>query len=1021
MIDHRQKRYWQSPEERDGSEEFIRAAKPEFPEPLDVSDRGVGRRGFLKAAGFTLGGLVCAGCQRGPVHKAIPYLVQPEDVTPGRAYFYASTCASCTAGCGLLVKNRDGRPIKLEGNPSHPFSRGGLCAVGQASLLGLYDSQRLKDPLRDGKPATWPTLDAAVIEELAAIKRQGGKVRFLTGTVTSPTTRAWINRFLSQFSDGRHVVYDELSCSAILDAHEQTHGVRALPHYRFERAEVIVGFDADFLGTWISPVEFTVGYRHGRNLDSRPPHFAYHVQFESRMSVTGSKADRRIRITPGELGLVMTYLAAYVGEAAGMPLIAVAELAPPSVSEDSLNELAHRLWQARGRSVIVCGSQDIATQVMCNYLNHLLGNYGTTVDLQASSNQRQGNAAALTELLKELYADSVAALLVYGANPVYDLPGGQQIADAVRRVPLSVSFTERPDETTAAVKYVCPDHHYLESWSDVEAVSGIVGVSQPAISPMGNTRSVVESLATWMSAPRSVYDLLREHWQTEIFQRFKGGGPFQAFWDRAVHDGYVEVSPQPIVGQAFRPASVQPIRTSQPLPDGTLALVLYPKVAILSGKSAYNPWLQELPDPITKVTWDNYACLSPTAADGLGVQEGDIVHVTVAGQGHDQRSIELPVVIQPGQHDRVVAVALGYGCEASRRFGDIGPQWLQGQPTLGENGLVGASAAPLLTMDGGTLRYTGTAVALSRTGRQHLLARTQTYQSITVPERLAPRGMERRPNIRETTPARLHAMPSSCPSESDAAQEDLWPADHEYTGHRWAMVIDLTACTGCSACVIACQVENNVPVVGKDEVRRNRVMHWIRIDRYYAEQKGEVDVAYQPMLCQQCENAPCETVCPVLATVHSEEGLNQQVYNRCVGTRYCANNCPYKVRRFNWFGYAHNDKMQNLALNPDVTVRSRGVMEKCSFCSQRIQAAKLEAKCQGRPLADGDIQPACQQSCPAGAIVFGDMNDSGSAVSRLIKSGRHYRVLEEINVKPVVGYLSVVRNRAASEGQVDHE
>ena len=922
------------------------------------------RRSFLKAAGFSFGGAMLAGCSRAPVEKAIPYLIKPDEITPGRAYHYASTCGGCSAGCGLLVKVRDGRPIKLEGNPQHPLNRGALCAVGQASILGLYDSHRLKHPLKDGRVVTWEDADGAILAELEAIRRERKPVRFLSSTITSPALRAQLDRFLKTSPDAQHVVYDPLSVSAILGAHERTHGARVLPAYRLERAEVIVSFDADFLGTWISPVEYAQLWSARRSPEGA---FSYHVQFESRLTVTGSKADRRVRVAPGEIGGLMNQLAERLAKKGGA------------------DPLAERLWNTRGKSLVLCGVNDVATQVLCNYINHLLGNYGSTIDLERPSFQRQGDDRQLETLLAELREGQVGALFIHGVNPVADLPDGSDVlAQAIRKVPLTVSFAERQDETASVVRYLCPDHHYLESWSDAEPVSGTLSLMQPVIRPLGGTRPVLESLAAWSGAPGSAHDLLRRHWEAAVFPRQSAERSFQAFWEKAVHDGCVEVAPVKVATRAFAATAVRPIAPARP---DSFELVLYPKAGMLDGRHAYNPWLQELPDPITKVAWDNYACLSPAAAAKLGVSDGDGVRIEAGG-----RSLELPALVQPGQHDRVVAVALGYGRKETERFARIGPKWFERRSGVGEDGRVGKNAAPLAELAGGTLRYTRAGVQLTKNGKRYALASTQTHHSI-----------EQRPVIQEGVVERHHAE-----------HANLWPPDHRYPGHRWAMAIDLTACTGCSACVIACQVENNNPVVGKDEVRRQREMHWIRLDRYYSGDGDNVTVAHQPMMCQQCENAPCETVCPVLATVHSAEGLNQQVYNRCVGTRYCANNCPYKARRFNWFDYPREDKLYNMVLNPDVTVRSRGVMEKCTFCIQRIQEAKIEARRRGEKLADGDIQPACQQTCPAGAIVFGDMNDPSSRVARLMKSPRHYRVLDDLNVGPSVTYLALVRNREES-------
>ena len=1030
MPENTPEHYWKSLAERDAHLLQIAPARDvipseardllldEFPEGLTSLAGGFARRDFLKAAGFTLAAGVMTGCSPAPVQKAIPFLVQPEEITPGVATFYASTCGGCSAGCGLLVKNRDARPIKLEGNPQHPISRGGLCAVGQASLLGLYDSTRYLHPHAHGKQSTWAEADRAIIAQLLTIRKNRGAVRFLTGSITSPTTRAMMAGFLRGFPDARHVSYDPLSSSAILDAHQRTHAARILPRYRFERAEVIASFDADFLGTWISPVEFTAGYRAGRALEGEHPRMSYHVQFESRMSLTGSKADRRVRIAPGQLGLIMSQLALRVARKAGIPISW--SVADSSVSSGMLDDLAQRLWQARGRSLVVCGEQDVQAQVLCNFLNHLLNNYGATLDMERPSYQRQGNDRELETLLRELRDAKVAALLIHGVNPVFDLPVGDELPALLKNVPLVVTFAERPDETSALAHFVCPEPHRLESWADVEAVAGTISLAQPAMQQFGSNRLLIESLAAWMGTPKPAYDILRERWQASVFPRQKKERSFQAFWDRSVHDGFAQVEPERARrgGQPFKTAAVQPVTAARTPPAGAFTLVMYPKVGILDGRHANNPWLQELPDPITKVTWDNYACLSPAAATRLGAVEGDVVRIEIGPPGRAARMLELPVCVQPGQHDQVVAVALGYGSKASARFRQVGPRWFQAKFSVGEHGRVGGNAAPLTELRDGALRYTQPEARLAMTGKKHPLACTQEHHTIAVPEKLALPGGERREIIQETTLSALLSGEHKVNHEARAGQHTgMWPDDHPSPGHRWAMVIDLSACTGCSACVVACQAENNIPVVGRDEVRRRRAMHWMRVDRYYMGLDENVDVAYEPMFCQQCGNASCETVCPVLATVHSEEGLNQQIYNRCVGTRYCANNCAYKARRFNWFDYPREDRLQNMALNPDVTVRSRGVMEKCTFCVQRIQAAKIEAKQRGEKVADGAIQTACQQSCPAQAIVFGDRNDAQSKVSQLLRSGREYTVLGEYNFQPSVGYMKIVRNRPEGEGE----
>jgi molybdopterin-containing oxidoreductase family iron-sulfur binding subunit len=825
----------------------------------------------------------------------------------------------------------------------------------------------------------------------------------LAATVNSPTTAAVIAEFLKGFKNGRLVSYDPVSSSAILDAHAQTHGARLLPHYRFDRADVIVGLDADFLGTWVSPVEFTRGYTAKRRVDERAPSRSFHAQIESRMSLTGSKADRRLRVAPGELGHVATHLVARVARKAGAPF--PADGLTPSAHDGALDDLSERLWAARGRALVVSGSQDLRVQLLCNAVNQLLGAYGETIEIDRPSYQRAGSDTDLEQLRGELSRGEVAALIVAGVNPVFDLPGSSALARDLGRVPLLISTAERLDETATLAQYVCPDHHFLESWNDAEPVAGLVSLTQPTIQPLHDTRAFIETLSAWTSEmAQPAQDLIRDHWEKAIYPRAPKAESFQLFWEATLLKGVAQIAPR---AAERRPAAAsgapQARAVLQPdaAPAGGFALVLYPNIGMLDGRQAHNAWLHELPDPVTKVTWDNCASLSPAAARRLGVVDGDIVRITA-----DDVALELPAFVQPGQHDSAVGVAIGYGRSGTDRFARVGPVWLEARPLAG---LVGVNAAPFVTTVEGVRRFDGRGVAVAKTGRHRDLASTQLHSSLTTPPELPDTaGPEPRPIIRETTLDELRA-PAAPRTHDGEEPHELWPDDHPFPVHHWGMAIDLDACTGCSACVVSCQVENNVPVVGQDEVRRKRQMHWIRIDRYYSGTDEQVEVAHQPMLCQHCEHAPCETVCPVLATVHSEEGLNEQVYNRCVGTRYCANNCPYKVRRFNWFDYPHEDRLQNLVLNPNVSVRSRGVMEKCSLCVQRIENAKVEARRTGQPLADGTIQTACQQACPAEAIVFGDLNDPKSRVSQLAHGRRAYDVLEELNTKPSIHYLKIVR------------
>jgi molybdopterin-containing oxidoreductase family iron-sulfur binding subunit len=751
-------------------------------------------------------------------------------------------------------------------------------------------------------------------------------------------------------------------------------------------------------------VEFTAAYQAGRRLDGPKPQSSYHVQVESLLSLTGTKADHRVCVAPDELAQVMNQLALRLARKKGIPLPG-ADATPALTMDPFLDHLADELWQHQQRSLILCGSQDVALQVLANFLNDLLGNYGTTVDA-TQPYQRQDNDRELELLLQEIHDGKIAALFIHQSNPVHELPAGELLAeDLKQRVPLVVSLAPRLDETAQVAHFVCPDHHYLESWSDAEPVHGLVSLVQPAINPLGRTRSVMESLAAWTGTPQPAMELVRDHWQKELLPRSDQPQVFISFWDTTLQRGFAALKPLARRLGTLRAGSVRLASVASPSQPNAYTLVLYSKVGMPDSSQAYNPWLQELPDPISKVTWDNYACLSPTSAAGLSVADGDVVRLETSGEG--ALSLELPVLVQPGLHDHAVAVALGYGSVLSKRFANIGPAWLEAHPSVGPDGLVGKNAAAWLTWSGGRLCRTRDGVRLTKTGANQALASTQGYNQLSVPPHLAVQGQERRPIIQEMTLAE-HVQPQHAVA---ASHEDLWPDDHPTGEAHWGMTIDLSACTGCSACVIACQAENNIPVVGRDEVRRHREMHWLRIDRYYTERPDGIDVAHQPMLCQHCGHAPCEVVCPVLATVHSDEGLNQQVYNRCVGTRYCANNCPYKVRRFNWFDYAHDDLLQNLVLNPDVTVRSRGVMEKCTFCVQRIEDARVAAGGRGQLPPDGKLQTACQQSCPAQAIVFGNRKNPTSRVAQLAAGTRSYQVLGELNIQPSVSYLGLVRNR----------
>ena len=996
--------YWKSLEELRADSRLLAEGRREFAEPLPwqagaaPAAPGSSRRDLLALMGFSLTAATLA-CSRAPVQKAIPFLNKPEELTPGVASWYATTCGGCSAGCPVLVKTRDGRPIKIEGNPDSPLFGGGTCAAGQATVLSLYDEDRLRGPLWFGQPTSWAAMDAWIVPRVsAALAREGG-IALLSGPVLSPTTRELIAGWADLHPSFQHVVYEPRSLSAVRRAHEQAFGAAVLPHYRFDRARVIVGIEADFLGTWLSPVEFTHHYARHRAPDA-PGFVSLHVQYESGLSLTGANADRRVSITPSQRGLVALALLRALRLEAGLgPLVPE----PPAWAVDhrQVEATARELWLARGESLLVTGAPEVSTQVLVAAANDLLGNVGRTLELDRPSLQSQADDGTMERLIRSMNRGDIHVLIVYGVNPAYDHPESARFVQALEKVALSLSLSDRLDETAVHLHAVCPDHHFLEAWNDAEPVASVYSLAQPTIAPLFDTRAAQESLITWIGGPgpsneKADYQaVLRDHWHRKIHPRQTRHPNFDELWDRTLQAGVLDLSGtsagEVAIGNfegdwpAAARSALEHCREGQASETAGLhELHLYESVALRDGRQANNPWLQELPDPITKLTWGNCASVSPALAASHSLEDGDVVALV-----HGRTRLELPVLVQPGQQARTISVPVGYG----RTRGKVA-------------GRLGTNAFPMAPLVDGLRGSSRIGVTLEKTGRREALAATQTHHS-----------MEGRPIVREATLADYRKNPAAG-NEEHGEHATLWK-EHPEGDHLWGMAIDLSTCTGCSACVVACQAENNVPVVGKDEVRRGREMHWIRLDRYYTESPENPGTVFQPMMCQHCNNAPCEAVCPVLATVHSSDGLNQQVYNRCVGTRYCENNCPYKVRRFNWFNYANNARFDydmnsalgTMVLNPDVVVRSRGVMEKCSLCVQRIQASKLAAKQQGRPLADGDVRTACQQACPAQAIVFGDFKDPGSRLAHLRNDARHYHVLDELGTRPNVGYLTKIRNR----------
>lgn len=1020
-MENTTKRYWRGIEELTNDAEFVKYADREFGDAPSADEKGGAifdgtgshRRDFLKVLGFGMSAVALAACEA-PVKKTIPYLNKPEEVEPTIANWYASTYVDGGDYASVLVKTREGRPIKIEANPSSSLTKG-LSAKAHASVLSLYDNEKLKGPQIAGKAADWASVDKEIIAGLSKVAATGGQIRIVANTILSPTTKKVIGDFIAKYPTAKLVTYDANSASGLVQANG---GV--LPSFDFSKAKTIVSVGADFLGTWLSSEDFSAQWAKTRRVSSAKggnKEMSRHYQFETIMSLTGANADYRSTYKPSQEGLVVASLynavAAKVGAAA---------LSVPTVKITNLDKAAADLVASKGASIVVSGSNDASVQSIVAAINGLVGAYGSTIDLGTPANYRQGSDSEINQFISEAKSGAIAAVIFYNANPVYNHPRGAELAEALPKIGLSISTNERADETGSLVKYNTPDSHYLESWNDAEPKKGYFSLTQPTISTIFKTRQAQSSFLTWAGLNADYASYLEANWTSNILK----AGKVQ--WSKVLHDGVLELgsavsAAAPAVNLAEASAAVA---KNYKASSDKLELAIYEKVGMGTGSQANNPWLQELPEPISKACWTNYLAVSQKTAADLKLEQDQEAELTVGG-----KTIKLPVLVQPGQANDTVAVAIGYGRTKAGKSADG----------------VGANAYPFITSVNGTLAFFNTAEAsIKATGEEVKIAQTQTHNTVMAREAVVQETVlaEYKKNVEA---GRFKPEVLTAEGKKTATDISLWNG-HKYNNHAWGMVIDLNTCTGCSACVVSCSAENNVPVVGRQEVINRREMHWIRIDRYYSsdadveDMKGlEVasenpEVVFQPMLCQHCNNAPCETVCPVLATTHSTEGLNQMTYNRCIGTRYCANNCPYKVRRFNWFRYFQtddfdfhlNNDLGRMVLNPDVTVRSRGVMEKCSMCVQRIQAGKLEAKKEKRRPKDGEIQVACAQSCSTGAITFGDMNDPESEISQLLAAehtGRAFGVIEEINVKPNISYLVKVRNKEreakkAEEGVKEH-
>jgi molybdopterin-containing oxidoreductase family iron-sulfur binding subunit len=1021
------KKHWQSFGELNNSDAYQQSLKDEFKEELPFeADENSGllnaktpRRDFLKYLGFSTAAAALAASCEVPVRHAIPFANKPEDIVPGVANWYATTYVQDGDVVSVLAKVRDGRPIKIEGNDLSPITGGGTSARVQASILDLYDGARLRFPvINDGdkhNEASFDAIDKAVAGSIS------GNVVLLTSTITSPSTLEIIKQFLSKYPGSKHVVYDAVSYSGMLLANQATYGKQTIPSYQFDKAKSIVSLGADFLGTWLSPIEFARQYAKGKKINEKSPEMSHHIHFETIATMTGSNADQRFLHRPSETGAVaLALLAAVNGQA-------VSGISDKDLKE-GIEKAAKSLLAAKGEALVVSGSNDVNVQIVVNAINEAIGANGKTINWGATYNVRQGIDSDFAKLVDDMNAGTVNTLLVYGANPAYTWFDAEKFKTGLKKVATTISFNPKEDETTQLCKYVVPDHHYLESWGDAEAKTGYYSLLQPTINPLFKTRQWQDSLLKWSGASSDYATYLKTFWAGKL------GGATQ--WESTVQAGVSNPKDvEAISGASYNASAVATASTaisSAKKSDSKYEIVLYQKIAIGEGQGTANPWLQEMPDPVTRATWDNYLIISPKLAKTLlnidleNNGQADSYEVNPPKKVFEVKvngkAVKLPVLIIPGTQENTIGVAVGYGRDEK-----------VGRATVGS----GQNVYPFAKLVDNTVSFYSTDVTLTDANETYQIALTQTHNIYNTAQG------NRTEVMKEMTLAEFKEHPTDI---LDDREEELKPfgglekfrqdgtiyGTYDKPGIKWGMSIDLNSCNGCGACVVACTAENNVSVVGKSQVLRFHDMQWLRIDRYYSGDANNPDVVFQPMLCQHCDNAPCENVCPVAATNHSSEGLNQMTYNRCIGTRYCANNCPFKVRRFNWADYTGadsfpdnqedlndaihymNDDLTRMVLNPDVTVRSRGVIEKCSFCVQRLQEGKLKAKKESRPLIDEDVKVACAQACASDCITFGNVNNPESAISKMRRDNpnRTFYSLEQLHVLPNVNYLAKVRNKA---------
>lgn len=1084
------RKYWKGLDELNETPNFIEQRDQEFTKDVSVDEfmgdeslkeSSTPRRDFLKFLGFSVAAATIAACEA-PVTKAVPYVNKPEDVTPGVATWYASTYYDGNSYANILVKTREGRPIFIKGNKDFGFTKGVVNPQIIGSVLSLYDGERLKYAQMNGEDKPTAEVDSAIKKKLDEIIKKNGEVVVVSKTLASPSSYKAIQEFkkyitgssdvqqVADMADAavegdveaivesatsgatfKHIEYDAVSYSGIRKANELSFGKAIIPDYDFSKAKTIVSFGADFLNSWLLPTQFVAQYGERRNPDN--DWMSKHYQVESNMSITGSNADVRLMIKPSEEAGVISALIKACGGSAG-----VSPSLPATIDQTMIDKMAKDL--KKGSALVVSGSNNAGAQVLINKLNSLIGAYQSTININNPINLFASHDEEMMKLAESVIkGKGPDAVFFYNTNPSYTLPNGKEFTEALGKLSLTVSTAAYADETASKCQFIVPDHHPLESWNDYSPKANEYAIAQPTIRPLHDTVAAQESFLVWSgNANRQgkdskvFFDFIKKTWMENGFD-MEAYPNFDMFWNQAVHNSAMSMTAASMTAPDFNEGSLSAAKKMLPK-GGDLEVVLYQKAAIGVGDQAGNPWLQEMPDPISKVTWDNYITMSPSEMDAAGYNQTiDQEHgASMASITVGDVSYELPVYPSPGQAPGTVGIALGYGRgENGENIGKAAFHTKEyGGHQEGENGgkeVIGKNAFRLAQAGKSGMEFSAVAT-ISKLSKTYPIATTQIHQTV----------MGRNSIVRETTfdIYKNHSKDAYNPDwtlqkiddhgkhvEAPLEEFDLWDAHPvEHVGHRWGMTIDLSSCFGCGSCLIACQSENNVPVVGKDEVRRGREMHWLRLDRYYASDEeatvgqrenketfsyGDAErpadnpkVVHQPMMCHHCNHAPCETVCPVAATTHSNEGLNQMTYNRCIGTRYCANNCPYKVRRFNWFNYPSykkfnevnpaQDELGRMVLNPDVTVRTRGVMEKCSFCVQKIQEGKLNAKKEQRPVKDGDVTTACSDACPANAITVGDWNDPESAIRKSADDKRAYQALEEIGVKPNIWYKVKVRN-----------